>query len=94
MDQLIFEEFKGTGNSEIILERSLAEAHIFPAININESGTRKEERLYGEEEIRRISNMRRMLAGMKPAEAMESLLKFVKRFPTNEELLLNLPVAP
>jgi transcription termination factor Rho len=92
MDQLIFEEFKGTGNSEIILERSLAEAHIFPAINISASGTRKEERLYGEEETRRISSMRRMLAaGMKPAEAMESLLKFIEKYPTNEELLVNLP---
>lgn len=92
MDQLIFEEFKGTGNSEIILERSLAEAHIFPAINISASGTRKEEMLYGEEETRRISSMRRMLAGMKPAEAMESLLKFIEKYPTNEELLVNLPV--
>ena len=92
MDQLIFEEFKGTGNSEIILERSLAEAHIFPAINISASGTRKEERLYGEEETRCIANMRRMLAGMKPAEAMESLLKFMEKYPTNEELLANLPV--
>ncbi|MCJ7596143.1 MAG: transcription termination factor Rho, partial [Desulfobacterales bacterium] len=90
MDQLIFEEFKGTGNSEIILERSLAEAHIFPAININASGTRKEELLYGEEETRRISKMRRMLAGMKPAEAMESLLKLIEEYPTNEELLVNL----
>jgi transcription termination factor Rho len=92
MDQLIFEEFKGTGNSEIILERSLAEAHIFPAINISASGTRKEEQLYGEEETRRISNMRRMLADMKPAEAMESLLKFMEEYPTNEALLVNLPV--
>lgn len=93
MDQLIFEEFKGTGNSEIMLERSLAEAYIFPAININASGTRKEERLYNEEEIQGISKMRRMLAGMKPAEAMESLLKFMEKYPTNEELLLNLPAG-
>ena len=92
MDQLIFEEFKGTGNSEIILERSLAEVHIFPAINISASGTRKEERLYGEEETRRLSNMRRLLAGMKPAEAMEILLKLMEKYPTNEELLENLPV--
>lgn len=90
MDQLIFEEFKGTGNSEIILERSLAEVHIFPAININASGTRKEELLYSEDETRRIAKMRRMLAGMKPAEAMESLLKFMEEYPTNKELLANL----
>jgi len=92
MDQLIFEEFKGTGNSEIILERSLAEAHIFPAINISASGTRKEERLYSEGETQRLSGLRRMLAEMKPAEAMESLLKLMKKYPTNEELLMNLPI--
>ncbi|MFC1532269.1 transcription termination factor Rho [Thermodesulfobacteriota bacterium] len=92
MDQLIFEEFKGTGNSEIVLDRSLAEAHIFPAINISASGTRKEERLYSEEETRRISNMRRILSEMKPAEAMEALLKFMEKYPTNEELFMNLPV--
>jgi transcription termination factor Rho len=91
MDQLIFEEFKGTGNSEIILERSLAEAYIFPAINISASGTRKEERLYEKGETRRISNMRRLLAGMKPAEAMESLLRLIEKYPTNEELLASLP---
>ena len=88
---MIFEEFKGTGNSEIILERSLAEAHIFPAINISASGIWKEERLYSEDEIRSLSNMRRMLADMKPAEAMESLLKFMETYPTNEALLESLP---
>jgi transcription termination factor Rho len=92
MDQLIFEEFKGTGNSEIILERSLAEAHIFPAINISASGTRKEERLYSEGETQRLSSLRRMLAEMKPAEAMESLLRLMKKYPTNEGLLMNLPI--
>ena len=90
MDQFIFEEFKGTGNSEVVLDRSLAEALIFPAININASGTRKEERLFSEKETRAISKMRRMLAGIKPAEAMESLLKFMEKYPTNEELLENL----
>ena len=84
--------FKGTGNNEIVLERSLAEFHIFPAININASGTRKEERLLSEEETRGVTNMRRMLAGMKPAEAMESLLKFMEEYSTNEELLANFSV--
>ncbi len=91
IDQLIFEEFKGTGNSEIVLERSLAEAHIFPAINIRASGTRKEERLYSPEENRRLSSLRRMLADLRPGEAMESLLKLIKKYPNNEELVMSIP---
>jgi transcription termination factor Rho len=87
MDQLIFEEFKGTGNSEIVLERSLAEAHIFPAINIRLSGTRKEERLYCPEETQSLARLRRMLADQKPRDAMESLLKLVEKYPTNAALL-------
>ena len=93
MDQLIFEEFKGTGNSEIILERSLAEAHIFPAINIRASGTRKEERLCTPQEVRGIGALRRMLADKKPKEAMEELLKLIKAYPTNEQLLAKLAPA-
>ncbi len=92
MDQFIFEEFKGTGNSEIVLERSLAEAHIFPAINIRSSSTRKEERLYSEDESRRISTLRRALADLKPDEAMETLLKLIEKYPTNEELLMSIPI--
>jgi len=87
MDQLIFEEFKGTGNSEIVLERPLAEAHIFPAINIRLSGTRKEEHLYSPEEIQCLARLRRMLVDQKPRNAMESLLKLVEKYPTNEALL-------
>ena len=87
MDQLIFEEFKGTGNSEIVLDRSLAEARIFPAINLAASGTRKEERLYDPEDIRRIAQLRRALADRKPKEAMTALLDWIERYPTNEELL-------
>ena len=93
MDQLIFEEFKGTGNSEIVLERSLAEAHIFPAINLRSSSTRKEERLYNPEESRRLSNLRRMLADMKTGEAMATLLKLIEKYPTNEELMKNIPMG-
>ncbi len=93
MDTLIFEEFKGTGNNEIILERSLAEAHIFPAINLLASGTRKEELLYSPEEIRRIPNLRRMTANSKPDKAMELLLKLIKKYPTNEKLIMNIPLT-
>ena len=93
MDQLIFEEFKGTGNSEIVLERSLAEAHIFPAINIRSSSTRKEERLYSEDESRRISTLRRALADLKHDEAMETLLRLIDKHPTNEDLLMSIPMG-
>ncbi len=93
MDQLIFEEFKGTGNNEIVLDRSLAEAHIFPAINILASGTRKEERLYSAEENQKLSRLRRMLADLKPGDAMEYLLRMIKQYPTNEEFIVNIPDA-
>ncbi len=91
MDQLIFEEFKGTGNSELILDRQLAEQRIFPAINIPASGTRKEERLYNEEEIKRISKMRRALTGRNPRDAVQSLLNLLGKHPTNEEFLQTIP---
>jgi len=87
MDQLIFEEFKGTGNCEIILDRSLAEARLFPAINITASGTRKEEHLYSPEDIRRITQLRRALADRRPKEALTALLDLVGKYSTNEELL-------
>ena len=92
MDQLIFEEFKGTGNCEIVLSRELAEARLFPAINLPASGTRKEEQLYEEEEARRVSALRRVLAGRKPLPAMRGMLNLLERFPTNRELLANIPV--
>lgn len=85
MDQLIFEEFKGTGNSEIILDRNIAEARVFPAINLPASGTRKEELLYSSEELKQITRLRRALSGVKPKEAMELFLKFLEKFPTNED---------
>jgi len=94
MDQLIFEEFKGTGNSEIVLDRPLAEARIFPAINIPLSGTRKEHLLYGPEENDRIALLRRSLADLHPKEAMTSLLDRLGKFSTNEEFLHYLPPAP
>lgn len=91
MDQLIFEEFKGTGNSEIFLERSLAEAHIFPAINILASGTRKEERLYSPEENKNLPRLRRALADLKPKEAMEALLRLTDKYSSNKELVESIP---
>jgi transcription termination factor Rho len=87
MDQLIFEEFKGTGNSEIILDRSIAEARVFPAINIPASGTRKEELLYSPEEFKQITKLRRALIKVKPKEAMELFLKFLEKYPTNADFL-------
>ena len=87
MDQLIFEEFKGTGNSEIVLDRGLAEARIFPAIRLSATSTRKEERLYNSEDSHRIDLLRRTLASRSPREAMVSLLKLLEKHPTNEDVL-------
>jgi transcription termination factor Rho len=87
LDQLIFEEFKGTGNSEIVLDRALAEARIFPAINLLASSTRKEELLYSPEDSRRIAKLRRLLAGRKPQDALQSLMQLLAKYPSNEEFL-------
>jgi transcription termination factor Rho len=92
-DQLIFEEFKGTGNSEIVLDRKLAEARIFPAIDIESSGTRKEEQLHAPEDLARITQLRRVLVDRSPREAMDILLGLVNKYPTNKELLANLPAG-
>jgi transcription termination factor Rho len=87
MDQLIYEEFKSTGNSEIVLDRALAQEHIFPAVDVHSSGTRKEERLYSLPEMSGITALRRALAGYPPQQAMPQLLRLLGRFPTNTELL-------
>jgi len=87
MDDFIFEEFKGTGNSEIVLDRTLAETRIFPAINILASGTRREELLFSEEEIECVAGLRRSLSPMEPKEAMRGLLKLIERSKNNEALL-------
>jgi len=86
MDQVIFEEFKGTGNSEIFLSRDLAERRIYPAIDIPKSGTRKEEKLYPPEIVQRMHLLRRGLAGMQPIEAMTKLLELLTKWKTNEEI--------
>lgn len=88
MDDVIFEEFKGTGNMEIRLDRELVERRIFPAINIRESGTRNDDRLYHPDEFRRIVNVRRQLAQLPAWEAMEVLVKNLRSTQLNAELLL------
>ncbi len=87
MDQLIFEEFKGTGNSEIVLDRALAEARIFPAINIPASGTRKEAKLYSQDHNRGLATLRRVLSSYGTRDAMNSLFKLLKKYPANREFL-------
>ncbi len=90
MDDFIFEEFKGTGNSEIVLDRSLAEAYIFPAIDLTASGTRKEEQLHDDADNPHVITLRRTLADRPPKEAMLYMLDLLAKHPTNEALLQNL----
>jgi transcription termination factor Rho len=87
MDQVIFEEFKGTGNSEIVLSRDLADQRIFPAIDINASGTRKEEKLLPPDLLQRVWTLRRVLSKMRPEEAMELLIQKLMQTETNQEFL-------
>ena len=94
MDQLIFEEFKGTGNSEIVLNRKLADRRIFPAIDIERSGTRKEEKLLGKTKLRRINTMRRVLLKMNFMEAMELLITKLEDVEKNDDFLQRFDVDP
>jgi len=87
MDDVIFQEFKGTGNMELVLDRKLADRRIFPAIDIAQSGTRKEERLFTTEEFPRVTLLRRSLMQMNPQEAMESLVKQLAKYPDNATFL-------
>jgi len=87
MDDMIFEEFKGTGNSEIVLDRSLADQRVFPAINIAKTGTRRDELLYPAPEIEKINRLRRRLLDSPPKQAILDLRKALEQFPTNEALL-------
>jgi len=91
MDDLIFQEFKGTGNMELVLDRKISDQRIYPAIDIFLSGTRREELLLSAEDLHKINIIRRGLAGHKPIEAIERLLFFIRRYPTNAELLKNIP---
>ncbi|HEY4099494.1 MAG TPA: transcription termination factor Rho [Gemmatimonadales bacterium] len=85
MDEVIFEEFKGTGNMELVLDRRLADRRVFPAIDINKSGTRKEELLLDKDELNRVYLLRNFLADMPVVEAMEFLLERMKRTKSNKE---------
>ena len=87
MDEVIFEEFKGTGNMELVLDRHISDKRIFPAIDLNKSSTRKEELLLSETELNRVYLLRNFLSDMPPAEAIEFLLERMKRTETNEEFL-------
>jgi transcription termination factor Rho len=91
MDEVIFQEFKGTGNMELVLDRKIADMRIYPAIDIFQSGTRREELLLSEADLHKINVIRRGLAGHKPVEAIERLLFFVKKFPTNAQMLAGIP---
>ncbi|MBX3372570.1 MAG: transcription termination factor Rho [Phycisphaeraceae bacterium] len=86
-DQIIFEEFKGTGNMELILDRSIAEQRIFPAINLAASGTRKEHLLMDEIELRTVTALRRRLINMKPPVQIDQLLRAIARTKSNDELV-------
>lgn len=87
MDDVIFQEFKGTGNMELVLDRKLADRRVFPAIDILQSGTRKEERLLSTEDLQRITLLRRSLTQMNHIQAMESLLTQMQKHPSNEQFL-------
>ena len=87
MDEVIFEEFKGTGNMELVLDRHIADKRIFPAIDINRSGTRKEDLLLDESELSRVYLLRNFLSDMPPAEAIEFLLGRMKKTKNNKEFL-------
>ncbi len=90
MDEVIFEEFKGTGNMELRLRRDLADKRIFPAIDIDASGTRREELLMGRDELAIIWKLRRVLSGMEDQAALEMLLKQMRKTPSNNEFLLQI----
>jgi len=87
MDQLIFEEFKGTGNSEVVLDRTLAEARIFPAIDIPASGTRKEAKLYTQEHKQGLVTLRRVLSNYGAKDSIMNLFKLLNKFPDNSKFL-------
>jgi len=87
MDEVIFEEFKGTGNMELVLSRTLAERRIFPAIDVNRSGTRREELLVSPSDLAKMTLLRRVLNRMRPVEAMELLRKKISETRSNQEFL-------
>ena len=90
MDELIFQEFKGTGNMELVLSRRIAQMYVYPAVDINKSGTRREELILPEWMLTKIQLIRRALANHKPEEAMERLLFFMRKFPNNAQMLMGI----
>jgi transcription termination factor Rho len=92
LDQVVFEEFKGTGNMELVLSRDLANQRLWPAIDIPKSGTRNEELLLHPEEQRRVTALRRAMADEPPAEVLEDILEKMRKFKTNAEFLMNVEV--
>ncbi len=92
MDQVIFEEFKGTGNMEVYLSRDISQRRIFPAIDIPKSGTRKQELLLDPAENAKVQMIRRYLADLNPIEAMQDLVGRLSKFPNNKELFANIGV--
>lgn len=90
MDEVIFQEFKGTGNSELVLDRDIAERRIWPAVDIESSGTRQERNLFEEREYKQVSSLRRRLAGMEKSDAMKWLRQQITSTDSNEELLKNM----
>jgi transcription termination factor Rho len=87
MDQVIFEEFKGTGNMELVLSREAAQQRIFPAIDVAKSGTRKEELLIAPDELKKVWKLRSELIGLGPLGASKELVDRLRRHPTNAQLL-------
>jgi transcription termination factor Rho len=94
MDQLIFEEFKGTGNMELVLSRKLADRRVFPAIDIERSGTRKEEKLLGRKRLPLVNNLRRVLARLHFAEAMELLITRLDDVEKTDDFLDRFEIDP
>jgi transcription termination factor Rho len=90
MDEVIFEEFKGTGNMEVILDRKLIDKRVFPAIDIQRSGTRKEELLISKEDLSRVWVLRKVLNPLSPTEAMELLVDKLGKTRNNAEFLHNM----
>lgn len=90
MDEVVFEEFKGTGNMELHLDRGLSDKRIFPALSMDRSGTRKEELLYHQDEMAKVYSLRRAMKGVPPNEAMEMLIQRVKKTNSNAEFLMTL----
>src|SRR3954468_18611040 len=87
MDEVIFQEFKGTGNMELVLDRKLADRRVYPALDISQSGTRKEERILPPDVLKQVTLLRRTLVQMNPVQAMEMLVKKLAESKSNADFL-------